>query len=140
MGSGGQYNRRMNSAAAALTLSSIMLVAGGGAIGCVLRFLIIKLVVRLNPSIFPLGTMAVNLLGAFLIGAIIAKYGAQTNARVFFVTGICGGFTTFSAFSWDALQLLHRGSYGQAALYIGGSVGLCIAATALGFAMVRSGL
>ena len=127
-------------AAAALTLPSIFLVAGGGAVGCVLRFLIVKLIIRLNPTIFPLGTMVVNLLGAFLIGAMLAKYGAQHNSRVFFVTGLCGGFTTFSAFSWDALQLLHRGQYGQAALYIGGSVFLCIAATALGFSLVRSGL
>jgi CrcB protein len=120
-----------------LTLPSILLVAAGGGIGCTLRFLIVKLVIRLNPSAFPLGTMAVNILGSFLIGAMLAKYGMQHSARVFFVTGICGGFTTFSAFSWDALQLLHRGQYGLAVLYIAGSVALCIAATAVGFALAR---
>lgn len=123
---------------AALTLPSILLVAGGGAIGCVGRFLLIKAVMKLNPTIFPLGTMVVNLVGAFLIGLILAKYGAQHNARIFFVTGLCGGFTTFSAFSWDALQLLHRGNYAQAGFYIIGSVVLCIAATWAGFALMRT--
>lgn len=120
-----------------VTLPSILLVAGGGAFGCVLRFLIVKLVVRLNPTIFPLGTMAVNIVGSLLIGMFLAKYGAQHNARIFFVTGLFGGLTTFSAFSWDALQLLHRGQFGQAALYIGGSVLLSLLAVWAGFVMGR---
>ena len=112
---------------------SMLLVALGGAFGCALRFVAIQQVIRLNPTLFPLGTMVVNIVGSFLIGLVLAKYGAEHSVRAFFVTGMLGGFTTFSAFSWDALQLLSRGQYGQAALYIGGSVIVCIAATALGF-------
>jgi len=117
---------------------SILLVAAGGAIGCVLRFLTINAIARLNPTIFPLGTMAVNVIGSMLIGVALAKYGHVGNARAFFVTGILGGYTTFSAFSWDAMGLLHRGQYGDAVLYIGGSVALSLAAVMLGFTLTRA--
>ena len=116
---------------------SILLVALGGACGCALRFIAIQQVIRLNPTIFPLGTMVVNIVGSFLIGLVLAKYGSEHSVRAFFVTGMLGGFTTFSAFSWDALQLMNRGQFGQAALYIGGSVLVCIAATALGFSLAK---
>lgn len=119
--------------AATITLANILLVAAGGALGCVSRFLAIKQIVRLNPTIFPLGTMLVNIVGSLLIGVLLARYGAQHSARIFFVTGMLGGFTTFSAFSWDAMQLLHRGQYGWAALYIGGSVALSLLAVIAGF-------
>lgn len=118
---------------AIISLQSIFLVAAGGAVGCVGRFLAIKQIVRFNPTMFPLGTMVVNIVGSLLIGFMLAKYGAQHSTRIFFVTGMLGGLTTFSAFSWDALQLLHRGQYGLAAVYIGGSVALSIAAVLLGF-------
>lgn len=120
-----------------LNLSSILLVAAGGAVGCVGRFLAIKQVVRLNPTIFPLGTMLVNIIGSLLIGYMLARHGAQHSTRIFFVTGILGGFTTFSAFSWDALQLLNRGQFGLAAVYIFGSVALSIAAAFGGFTLGR---
>ncbi len=123
--------------AATITLSNILLVAAGGGVGCVTRFLAIKQIVRINPSIFPLGTMLVNIIGSLLIGMLLAKYGAQQNTRVFFVTGMLGGFTTFSAFSWDAMQLLHRGQWGWAALYIGGSVLLSLLAVMAGFQLAR---
>lgn len=117
---------------------SILLVAAGGALGCVLRFLSINAIARLNPSIFPLGTMVVNIIGSLLIGIALAKYGHMSNARAFFVTGVLGGYTTFSAFSWDAMGLLHRGHYGDAALYIGGSVALSLAAVMVGFTLARA--
>ena len=116
---------------------SILLVALGSACGCALRFLVVNQVIRLNPTIFPLGTMVVNIVGSLLIGVVLAKYGSEHSVRAFFVAGMLGGFTTFSAFSWDALQLLQRGQYGQALLYIGGSVIVCIAATALGFRLAK---
>ncbi len=123
--------------AATITLSNILLVAAGGGVGCVSRFLLIKQIVRLNPTLFPLGTMLVNILGSLLIGVLLAKYGAQHNARIFFVTGVLGGFTTFSAFSWDAMQLLHRGQWGWAAAYIGGSVLLSLLAVMAGYQLAR---
>lgn len=122
---------------AVVNLSSILLVAAGGAVGCVARFLAIRQVVRLNPSNFPLGTMLVNIIGSLLIGYVLGKYGAQHSTRAFFVTGMLGGFTTFSAFSWDALQLVNRGEWGGAALYVGGSVVLSVLAVAIGFQIGR---
>ena len=120
-------------AAVVIPLSNILLVAAGGAIGCVARYLSIAQISRLNPSAFPLGTLLVNILGSLLIGVIMAKYGAQQSARLFLVTGILGGFTTFSAFSWDVLQLLQRGQHGWAIAYIGGSVAISLLAVVLGY-------
>lgn len=117
--------------------SSMLLVALGGACGCMARFAAINLVSRLNPSQFPLGTMIVNIAGSLLIGILLAKYGNEPSIRAFFVSGLLGGFTTFSAFSWDALQLLQRGQWLEATVYIGGSVALSLAAVTFGWQMVR---
>lgn len=122
---------------AVINLSSILLVAVGGAFGCVLRFLSIKQIVQLNPTVFPLGTLFVNVLGSLLIGWLLAKYGADNSTRIFFATGVLGGFTTFSAFAWDAVQMLTRGQLFQAALYVGGSVFLSMLAVAAGASLVK---
>lgn len=113
--------------------SSMLLVALGGACGCMLRFAAINMVSRINPTQFPLGTMLVNIVGSLLIGVMLAKYGSEHSIRAFFVTGVLGGFTTFSAFSWDMLQLLQRGQWGEAAFYAIGSVAISLAAVAIGF-------
>ena len=117
--------------------SSILLVAVGGAVGCVARFLVIRQIVFLNTTSFPLGTLVVNILGSLLIGMILGKYGEYHSTRVFFVTGVLGGFTTFSAFSWDMLAMLQRGEWGSTVIYIAASVGLSLAAVTLGFQLVR---
>lgn len=116
---------------------SVFLVAMGGACGCVLRFLAVNQVIRFNPTVFPLGAMVVNVVGSLLIGVVLAKYGSEHSVRAFFVTGLLGGFTTFSAFSWDAMQLMLRGQTPQAIGYVVGSVLLSIAAASLGFYLVR---
>jgi CrcB protein len=92
-----------------------------------------------HPQQFPVGTLLVNVVGSLIMGLLMAKLlqADSQSARLFFVTGVLGGFTTFSAFSWDALQLLQRGAFGSAALYIGGSVFLSLAAVAAGYAMGR---
>ena len=120
-----------------VNLSSILLVAAGGAVGCVGRFLVIRQVARLNPTIFPLGTMVVNILGSMLMGLILARYGTQHSARIFLVNGMAAGFTTFAAFSWDVTQLLHRGQYMQAGVYITGSVVLAVACLMLGWKLAQ---
>lgn len=117
--------------------SSILLVALGGALGCVLRFMAIRAVMLLHSSSFPLGTMLVNILGSLLIGGVLAKYGHEHSVRAFLVTGVLGGFTTFSAFSWDALQLLQRGQVHQALLYITGSVALSVMAVSIGYQWMK---
>lgn len=112
---------------------SLLLVALGGAVGCVLRFMVVNQVIRWNPTMFPLGTMIVNILGSLLIGAVLAMWGREHSTRAFVVTGMLGGFTTFSAFSWDMLRLLQHGLYIDALVYVGGSVLLSLAAVAVGF-------
>ncbi len=116
---------------------SILLVALGGAVGCMLRFLAINQISRLNPTAFPLGTMLVNIVGSLLIGVVLAKYGSEHSMRAFFATGLLGGFTTFSAFSWDAMQMIQRGQMMDAGVYILGSVALSLGAVFLGFQVGR---
>jgi len=117
--------------------SSALLVAAGGAIGCVLRFLSIQAVTRLHAGTFPLGTMLVNIVGSFLIGVVLAKYGQEHSVRAFVVSGMLGGFTTFSAFSWDTLQLVQHGRSIEAILYVAGSLIISLMAVALGYALMR---
>lgn len=119
----------------------ILAVAIGGALGAVLRYSVIQhLVMRLHPQPFPLGTLLVNVLGAFLIGALMAKYAAgdvSDNTRLLLATGLLGGFTTFSAFSWDALELFQRGQMLQACGYIAASVVLSLVACAGAYSWLR---
>jgi CrcB protein len=87
---------------------------------------------------FPVGTLAVNIVGSLAIGLSIgALNGVGLTARLFFVTGLLGGFTTFSAFSIDALTLWQRGETLQAAFYVSLSVGVSLAAAALGYWLSR---
>ncbi len=120
-------------------MQQILFVALGGALGSVARYLAVQLVMRFHPQPFPLGTMAVNIIGSFLIGVLMARFAVNDSesSRLFLVTGILGGFTTFSAFSWDVLSLVQRGSWGQAAIYVAASVLLSLVAVALGWQLVR---
>ena len=89
---------------------------------------------------FPWWTLAVNVSGSFAIGLLAGLMGALESghgARLFLVTGFLGGFTTFSAFSLDALTLWERGAPLQAGLYILGSVLLSLIAAALGLMLAR---
>ena len=116
-------------------------IAIGGAAGSVLRFLIGGMVQRSGGVSFPLGTLAVNVIGAFLIGVLTQHYmHVQTSPvlRTALITGFCGGFTTFSAFSIETVGLLEGGAYAKAAAYILLSVSLCLASTFAGIAAVRA--
>lgn len=74
---------------------------------------------------FPIGTVTVNAIGSLLIGVLMAAL-PQGGWMLLLVTGFCGGFTTFSAFSAEALALLRNGEYGMGALYVFGSIAVCI--------------
>jgi CrcB protein len=118
------------------------LVAVGGAIGSVARFWMAGAVARLTGPAFPWGTILINILGSCLIGwlAGITVYGRMQNTdslRAFTMAGICGGFTTFSSFSLQTLELLREGQPLAAAANAIGSVLLCLAATAMGFWLSR---
>lgn len=114
-------------------------VALGGAIGAVGRYLVQAAALRAFGPALPLGTLAVNVAGSFLIGVLFVLLADRGLMRVapFLMAGILGGFTTFSTFALDTLLLWERGQHGLAMAYVGGSVGLSLAAVAAGAALAR---
>jgi len=110
----------------------LLQVAIGGALGSVLRFLTISLVGA------PVATLIVNALGSFAMGVLFVML--PIRLAPLFMTGVLGGFTTFSAFSLDALRLYQNGQTAQAALYIAASVLLSLIAVAAGAALAQRGL
>ncbi len=117
-------------------------VAAGGAIGAVLRYFVSMRATDWLGISFPYGTLIVNILGSFIMGAFIG-YLAKTlphsmELRAFVAIGILGGFTTFSAFSLDAVSLIENGHLGQGAIYIISSVLVSILALFAGLYLVRA--
>ena len=117
-------------------------VAAGGAIGALMRHLSVRWVTQALPG-FPWGTLAVNVVGSALMGLLAAALmerfpGSWGRLAPFLMTGVLGGFTTFSAFSLDALFLMERGRPLAAAGYVAGSVVLAVAALAGGLAAGRA--
>lgn len=121
-------------------ISSISLVALGGAIGACLRYLSGLGILRLfGHGEFPIAIIIVNVVGSFLMGVFVvtAAHKGLTHLSPLVMTGILGGFTTFSAFSLETMTLIERGDLGQAALYVLLSVGLSIGGLALGLMVAR---
>lgn len=120
----------------------ILLVALGGAVGSVCRYLVGVGALRLMGPSFPWGTLAVNVAGSFAIGIlaelIVARFGASSELRLLLITGFLGGFTTFSAFALDAVTLFERGASLAAATYLALSIGASIAAAIAGIGLMRS--
>jgi CrcB protein len=120
---------------------TLILVAVGGAVGSVLRYLIGGAVQHLSPRGYPIGTLSVNFLGCLLIGVLARLFlNEQTAApmRALLIVGFCGGFTTFSAFSHETTGLLEGGEYARAGVYVLLSVCLCLLATFAGMGAVRA--
>ena len=119
-------------------------IAIGGAIGSTARFWCSDVIAHRFPSSFPWGTIAVNISGSFLIGVLAAIYGpggkhsGQEAVRQFLVVGFCGGYTTFSAFSMQTLDLARAGEWISAGGNVLASVTLCLLATGLGFVLGSS--
>ena len=110
-------------------MSHMLLAALGGAIGAVLRQQSGSLALRLLGPGFPWGTLFVNVFGSLVMGLFIAwlvKRGGSNELRIFFATGLLGGFTTFSAFSLDVANIIERGEMGVAMAYVLASVALSI--------------
>ena len=126
----------------AANLSLILAVAAGGALGSVARYLMGIGATRLFGLAFPWGTLIINILGSFLIGAFVElfalKWDLPQEGRVFLTVGICGGFTTFSTFSLDTWVLMERGEWWLATAYIVGSVVLSIGALIGALYLVRA--
>ena len=116
-------------------------VALGSAVGGVARFALATLIQqRVGPN-FPVGTLLINISGSFLLG-LIFRYALGTDAislevRALLTTGFCGGYTTFSTFSYDAMMLLEEGQSARATTYVVLSVVLSLAATWLGITAAR---
>jgi len=115
-------------------------VAAGGALGAVLRLGVTLGMARVSGPGFPLGVLTVNVLGSFLIGGLVVLsfHRGLEHLNPFLVTGVLGGFTTFSTFSLEALTLYERGAAVAAAAYVGLSVILSLAAVALGAWLARA--
>ena len=123
-------------------MAKIALVAAGGALGAVMRFLVVHAFGRITG--FPLGTLAVNVAGSFAMGVLavvlMERAGGAGRLAPFLMTGILGGFTTFSAFSLDTLALVERGRGAEAALYVALSVGLSVGALWAGLLLARAAM
>jgi fluoride exporter len=114
-----------------------LLVGLGGAIGSVLRYTSSSLIKSSN---FPYATIVVNILGSLIIGMVMAialKNNNFNNWRLFLVTGVCGGFTTFSALSWETLQMLQQQRYNTAIVYIVSSLILGLTAAFIGYTLLK---
>ncbi|MEO6168692.1 MAG: fluoride efflux transporter CrcB [Chitinophagales bacterium] len=124
-------------------MNRIVLIIGlGGFIGTIARYLSQQLIYKYYPVTFPYGTLAVNLLGCFLIGIFYAlsERGNLLSPewRMFLTTGLCGGFTTFSAFSYESVQLINDRQYLYLGIYATVSMVVGIAVTYLGIWLTRS--
>jgi len=122
-------------------LNNILSVAVGGAIGSVGRYLAVRWIMDRVITDFPWGTLAVNVFGGLVIGVVAALFAAYSSLpgelRLFLITGILGGFTTFSAFSLEVVQLAARGAWLAAFAYIVASVVLAVAGVIAGLQIVR---
>jgi CrcB protein len=106
-------------------IRTILLIGLGGGIGSILRYLTSVLVNKYFTTTFPLATFIINMLGCFLIGVFmgfIEKGGTPDNYKYLFVTGFCGGYTTFSAFAFENSSLLNTHNTFIAFAYIAASV------------------
>lgn len=124
-------------------LTALFAVGLGAAFGAWLRWLLGLLMNPLFPTL-PLGTLAANLLGGFLMGLALGVFAHYQSLapewRLFITTGFLGGLTTFSTFSAEAVTLLLRQQYGWFAAHIGMHVAGTLAATLIGFALIRFAL
>jgi CrcB protein len=122
-------------------LKSILIVGAGSFLGGALRFLISTLMKSACTSSFPWGTLMVNLLGCLLIGVIYGLFAHHSNVShamcLLLTTGFCGGFTTFSTFANEGVQMLQSGNIGGFAAYASQSLALGILLVILGYIIAR---
>ena len=124
-------------------LMNFLLVGMGSAIGGCARYGAGLLINANWRDAFPLGTFAINVMGSFAIG-VLASWLSEASAdapentyKLLFMVGLCGGFTTFSSFSMETLNLLRSGQTAIALGYIASSVVLCVVATAIGYSLIK---
>jgi CrcB protein len=120
-------------------MNKYIFVMLGGALGAVSRFTVGTLVQKIYSAVFPLGTFLINVTGSFLIGILMMLFlnrpGINGNWRLFLVTGILGGYTTFSSFEWETFTALRGGAGAVALLNVLLSVGLGLGGVWIGAAL-----
>ena len=125
-GAGEEFDYRHNGDGSGLFYVNLLLIAIGGALGSVARYLLSSLVLRVTGSLLPLGTFAVNLVGCVVFGAIAGaaaqRFILTPPARAFLLIGVLGGFTTFSSYAYESVLLLRDGQFAAAAFNIVGQV------------------
>jgi CrcB protein len=120
---------------------NVLIIGAGSFLGGVFRFLLSRFIQFSVSTTFPLGTLGVNLLGCLVIGLVFGyseRWDLSQDWRLFLATGICGGFTTFSAFSNETFGMLRDGQFGFASAYVAASVVLGIFATMLGYSVIKT--
>jgi CrcB protein len=126
------------------SMESYIWVAVGGALGTTGRYWLSGVVARLIGETFPWGTLIINVTGSFVIGFFVALTGPDgrmfvpSNARQFVMIGLCGGYTTFSSFSLQTLNLMNDGEWLYAGANIGLSVALCLIAVWAGYMLAAN--
>ncbi|MDB5273791.1 MAG: crcB [Chitinophagaceae bacterium] len=124
-----------------ITLRILLLIGFGGGIGSIFRYLTASLVHKYYAGIFPLATLLINVLGSFLIGIIFGAIErhelSNPDLKFLFITGFCGGYTTFSAFAFENFSLFQSNETFTALAYIGLSLFLGLFATWAGIALVK---
>lgn len=122
-------------------LKTILIVGSGGFIGSVIRYLVQYYIEKVMTSTFPLGTLIANVAGSFIIGMVfaLAEKGNLLSSewRIFLTVGICGGFTTFSAFAYNNFTMIKENAIGQLLYNVGGNLFLGILAVYLGVVIIR---
>ena len=123
-------------------MARLLWISLGGALGTAARYLVSVWLLRALGPAFPYGTLAVNVIGSFLLGAIM-QAGLDTTllpptTRAVLGTGVMGGFTTYSTFNYETLQYLQEGAWAMAGLNVAATLLVCLAAGALGVALARA--
>jgi len=120
-------------------ISLLLAIGTGGFVGAILRYLVSGWVQKLSPSLFPVGTLSVNIIGSFIIGFAVLYFEnvVAPHQKALVITGLLGALTTFSTFSLETVTMLQSGLWGRAAANITLNAALCIAATMSGMALFK---
>jgi len=125
-----------------MNVYKLLAVGLGGFLGSIARYITVRLVDEKYNSVFPYGTLTVNIVGCFLIGFIYSiaarNFSLTENWRLFLGAGFCGGFTTFSAFAWENLNLIQQKHFAETAIYILASLVVGVVSVLVGVWIGRS--